>query len=229
MSGMRLVLQGVAKRFGTVPVLRGVDLDLAAGARAWLSGANGAGKSTLLDLICGAQRTDAGAIRCDDVAIDRLAMAARARLGIGRGWQLPCVFGGHTVGAQLAAAVQLCGTALRRPGLRAAASDARDDETLALARRWSLADKLDALPATLSHAQRRMLDLALVFAGNARLVLLDEPSAGLSRRDAAELFELLDEQTRGRTVLIVEHDHQLASRFAERTYALREGRLHAES
>jgi len=236
MTGLHLVLQGVVKRFGAVPVLDGVDLDLASGARGWLSGANGAGKSTLLDLITGAQRADAGRMQADAVVLDRLTMPARARLGIVRGWQLPCVFGSHTVGAQLAAAIQLRAVPVQGRGavpvalsLRPAALDAHDEAVNALAARWGLADKRDALPAALSHAQRRLLDLALAFAGPARLVLLDEPSAGLSRRDADELFALLDEQTRGCTVLIVEHDHRLARSYAERSFTLREGRLHAEA
>lgn len=236
MNGLHLVLQGVTKRFGAVTVLDGIDLDLAAGARAWLSGANGAGKSTMLDLITGAQRADAGRMQADAIALDRLTMPARARLGIVRAWQLPCVFESHTVGAQLAAAIQLRAAPVQgrraAPGalsLRSAALDAHDEAAHALAARWGLADKREALPAALSHAQRRLLDLALAFAGTARLVLLDEPSAGLSRRDADELFALLDEQTHGCTVLIVEHDHRLARRYAERSFTLREGRLHAEA
>ncbi len=228
MTAARLVLQGVDKRFGTVSVLRAVDLCLEPGTRTWLSGANGAGKSTLLDLVCGAQTPDAGTIRLDGQRLDGLDMPARFRHGMVRTWQLPSIFAGHRVCDQLAAAWRLrqaprSALSLRRPG------PAADDAAEQLARRWGLADKLTAMPAALSHAQRRLLDLALAFAGPARLVLLDEPSAGLSRRDAAELFERLDEQTRTSTVLIVEHDHRLASAFAQIAYVLRDGRVQADA
>lgn len=217
----RLAVRAAAKRFGAVTVLDDVDLALEPGERCWIAGPNGAGKSTLLDLIAGGLRPDAGSIALDGRAVERLGPHRRADLGIARNWQLPAVFVQQTVRAQLEAAIRV------RSGQRYGLMPARDctAEVDALAQRIGLVDRLDVLPAALPHAQRRLLDLAFVFAAPARLILLDEPSAGLSRHDAAKLFAGLAQWTQGATVLIIEHDRALATQFADRALWLEEGRL----
>lgn len=229
MIGGHVELRGLAKRYGALEVLRAVDLVLEPGTRNWLAGPNGAGKSTLLDLIVGAQRASAGQLLYDGLAIEYASMPMRARLGIARSWQMPQVFADHSVHAQLLAAVRVRREPRVALGLGRVGTDVWDGEVQMLARRWGLHERLDAMPAQLSHAERRLLDLALAFAGWARVMLLDEPSAGLSRHDAGELFERLAEYTQGQTVLIVEHDRRLASAFAEHAFVLRDGRVHADA
>ena len=214
--GAELRIHGLTYEIDGVPLLHRLELRVGPGQRHWIAGANGAGKSTLLGLISGARALQRGRIRLSGVDLAPLAIHHRARLGIARNWQIPALFDGFTVRQQIEAAV-LLGLGRKRY--------VPPDTIDILADRFSLTHVLDQTPKQLAYAERRLVDLALVFATPARLVLLDEPSAGLSRTQARALYSRLDEWCGDASVIVVEHDHELGARFANHHWRLEAGSL----
>jgi branched-chain amino acid transport system ATP-binding protein len=189
-----LEVRDVSVAFGGLRAVDGVDLDLRPGDRHGLIGPNGAGKSTLFRLVAGGLRPTTGSISYDGRDITRLPRHRRARLGIGQTFQHSSLFGGLSCREN----VQL---ALHRARTGSAADLALE--------RFSLAGRADAPAAALSHGERRQLELALALVTQPRLLLLDEPAAGLSAAETARFAALLAELPPDLTVLLIEHDLDL--------------------
>ncbi|MEQ5839018.1 ABC transporter ATP-binding protein [Paraburkholderia acidicola] len=220
-----LAVQRVYKRFGATEVLCGVDLSIEPGERHALIGPNGAGKSTLFNLIAGGGRPSAGRIELFGVDITRLGPAAVNRRGLARSFQNTSVFAGLSVFDNLRCAALFAergrGSRWRRWTHARAASERAEQVLDAV----GLGARAQVLAGTLSYAEQRALDLGLALAGGAHTLLLDEPTAGMNRAEAARAIELIRSATAGRTLLMVEHDMDAVFGLADRISVLVEGRV----
>ena len=228
-----LALTKVSKRFGGTVAADAVSFTLQRGELAALIGPNGAGKSTLVGLIAGRLRPDGGhvTLRGRDIP---LQPHHAARLGIGRLFQEVRLFGRLTVletvllGAAPGVGETVSGALLqpRRARREEAARVERATAELAFV---GLADRADALAGSLSYGQQKLVALARLLAGEAELLLLDEPASGLHPRLVAQQAELLARiAASGRTVLLVEHNMGLVEAVARRVLLLDRGRLVAD-
>lgn len=220
-----LSLQGVSKRLGGMEIICGVDLAVRAGERLALIGPNGAGKTTLFHLISGALAPDQGEVRLGERRIDGLPSFRIARLGLSRSFQLTEVFAGLTVLDNLrCAALWSLGyrhSLLRRLG---ALRDV-EERVRSLLERIGLAHRALARAGQLGHAELRALEIGMTVAGEPRVVLLDEPTAGMSQSQATEFIALIDALTSGRTLLLIEHDMRIVQGLADRVAVLAAGRV----
>ena len=223
-----LELQGVGKSFGRTEVLRGVDLSLHRGERLALIGPNGAGKSTLFDLISGRLRPSAGRVLLNGLRIDGRPPQRIARLGLARSFQSSRLFGRLSVHDNLrCAALWRSGAGYRLFGARAAQRRA-DAVALHWLARLELQARAELAAAQLAYAEQRLLDLGLALASGAELLLLDEPTAGMSRTESERCVALLREASAGRTLLVVEHDMGVVFGLAQRIAVLERGALLAQ-
>ena len=220
-----LTLERLQKSFGALKVTDDVSLDLQPGECHALIGPNGAGKSTLINQISGSLRSDAGAIRFGDRDVTQTRVFERSRLGFGRTYQITSVILGFTVLENVALAAQArAGSSLRffRPAASERALNAAAGEALDAV---GLSDRAGARAADLSHGESRLLEIALALAGAPRLLLLDEPMAGLGKQESEVLTRtLLDLKTRV-PMLLVEHDMDAVFALADRVSLLVEGRI----
>jgi len=217
-----LELRGIAKRFGATHVLRGVDLRVEQGERHAIIGPNGAGKSTLFNLISGRAKPDEGRILAQGVDITGQPPERVSRV-LARSFQTTSVFTGLTVLDNLRCAT--LGAASSRMLDRWFASRAIDLQARAMLDAIGLAARADEPAARLTYAEQRALDLGIALATNAPLVLLDEPTAGMNRAEAARALALIRATTQGRTLLVIEHDMDAVSRLADRVSVLVRGRV----
>ena len=201
-------------RFGGVHALRGVNLEVEPGRVTGLIGPNGAGKTTLFNAICGLQTINGGDISFDGTSMSGLRPHKRARLGIARTFQRLEVFGSLTVRENVLASAEI----RRRWSRDRSDVAANADGVLALVGLSHLADRsADTLPT----GQARLLELARSLASRPRLLLLDEPSSGLSDSESDELGDLLVQLAEGgMAVLLVEHDMGLVMRVCARINVL---------
>jgi branched-chain amino acid transport system ATP-binding protein len=221
-----LALEGVAWRIGAVPIVDDVSLTVAPDEFVALIGPNGAGKTSLFNLISGLRRPSAGRIRLGGEDVTSRPPHQRARRGLGRTFQTSAVFGSLTVAANVALAIQAHqGGALRAWRRR---SDrritGRTGEILAAVR---LENRSADSAAALSHGEKRKLEIALVLAGDPRVLLLDEPMAGISAEEVPALVEVIRGLTAGtgRSVLMVEHHMDVVLDLADRVAVLHHGAL----
>jgi branched-chain amino acid transport system ATP-binding protein len=215
-----LACAGLRREFGAVRAVDGVDMSLPAGARHALIGPNGAGKSTLFRLLAGGLRPSAGQIWLDGADVTRSAEARRARLGIGQTFQHSSLFLSMTAGDNVALAAQRGDRSWwplprRRPALRD-----RVDQLLA---EIGLSGRAAAPVTSLSHGERRQLEVAVALASRPRVLLLDEPAAGLSPAESARLAELIHRLPAEVSLLFVEHDLDLVFRLATRVTVMHLG------
>ncbi|CAH2891719.1 MAG: ABC transporter, ATP-binding protein 1 RSc1753 [uncultured Paraburkholderia sp.] len=220
-----LALYGVAKRFGATQILRGVNLAIEPGERHALIGPNGVGKSTLFNLIAGGARPNAGRIDLFGVEITRLAPAAIARRGLARSFQSTSVFARLSVFDNLRCAALLAERDRMRWWQRFAGSSTVDARASQVLEAVGLGDRARDEAATLSYAEQRALDLGIALAGGVHTLLLDEPTAGMNRAEAARTIELIRETTAGRTLLMIEHDMDAVFAIADRISVLVQGRI----
>ena len=218
-----LELTLITKHFGATQILRGVDLSIREGERHALIGPNGAGKSTLFDLIAGRMQPTSGRIALNGVDVTGMPAHRLGRKGLARSFQTTSVFTGLTVRDNVRCAVL---------GSRAAAwkdrwfrSSVIDEEAHRVISAIGLADRSDALATSLSYAELRALDLGLALATGASVLLLDEPTAGMNRAEAARALALIRETTQGKTLLMVEHDMEAVFALADRISVLVQGRI----
>jgi branched-chain amino acid transport system ATP-binding protein len=209
-------LRGLTRRFGGIAAVRDVDLEVAPGERRAVLGPNGAGKTTLFNLIAGDQPPTAGTVELFGRDVTRLPVHRRARLGLARTYQAPLLFGGLTVAETLELAV--IGARGGRFSFRK-----RSAATADLAERVSLAGRERALVGTLSHGERRQLELGAALAAEPHVLLLDEPAAGLSPGERERLTELLQALDPELTLLLVEHDMDVALTVAQRVTMMHDG------
>jgi branched-chain amino acid transport system ATP-binding protein len=223
-----LVTQRVSKAFGGVQALRGVDLDVVVGERRALIGPNGAGKSTLFNLIAGELPADSGRVHVFGVDATRRSVQGRARLGLGRTYQISQLFLNLSVeeGLFLAGVARAgLGFTLLK-GWRSYASDrawARE-----VAGQVGLEPHLLRPVRELAHGLQRQLELGMALAMRPRLVMLDEPAAGLSPAERQTLVGLIQAMPPDITLILIEHDMDIVLQLARRITVLHRGAVIAE-
>ena len=208
-----LDVQRLSKRFGGVVASAGVDLQVFEGEVHALIGPNGAGKTTLVAQLAGQLRPDSGRIVFAGADITRLAPHERARRGLARSFQITRLFRSFDVRANVALAVQAAGSR---------ATTARVDEVLD---EIGLADKAHAPIDALSHGEQRALEVGLAIASRPRLVLLDEPMAGMGNDESRRMEALIARLRQHTTVLLIEHDVDAVFRLADRVSVLVSGQV----
>ena len=211
-----LSLKSIRKRFGGVVAVDGVDLEVAPGEVHALIGPNGAGKTTLIHLISGTLSADSGAIRFSGADITHLRAHRRVHAGLARSYQITTIFRRFTVLENLALAVQARkGTSFSfwRP---VAAESALFDEARAIADEVGLSSRIGAVALSLSHGEQRALEVGLALATGPKLVLLDEPMAGMGPEESQRMIALISRIRSRVTVLLVEHDMDAVFRLADR-------------
>ena len=219
---------GLVKRFGGVTAARDVSFRLAAGARHALIGPNGAGKTTFINLLTGNLVPSAGRILLDGADITRLGPDARVRRGIARTFQINQLF------ATLTPLEALTLAANEWAGLGARCWSGLGDDAgvagavVAIARRFGLMDCLDQPSARLPYGRQRLLEIALAFAVRPRVLLLDEPAAGVPEAERDDILAAIAALPAEVAVLLIEHDMDLVFRFADRISVLVDGALLAE-
>jgi branched-chain amino acid transport system ATP-binding protein len=228
MSAAVLSVAGLTKAFGGVDAVHDVSFSVAAGELVALIGPNGAGKTTCFNLVNGQLAPDAGTVSLAGARIDRLPPRAIARRGVGRTFQVAATFASMTVRENVQLA--LLAHDRKHTGIAARASDccrARADAILEQVRMTRFAD--DGC-ATLAYGDAKRVELALALAGSPRLLLMDEPTAGMSPRSRGRLMQLAAEQAREQriAVLFTEHDMDVVFGHADRVIVLDRGRIIAE-
>ena len=220
-----LELAGVSKRFGGVVATNDVTLTVRPGEIHALIGPNGAGKTTLIGQISGGLSTDSGTIRFLDSNVTRISTHERVKLGLARSYQITSIFRRWSVIDNLALAVQArsgSSFAFWRP---VSAERALFDEARSIAEDIGLGSKLDAAASTLSHGDQRVLEVGLALATDPKLVLLDEPMAGMGPEESRRMIALIGRIRSRVTVLLVEHDMDAVFRLADRISVMVDGRL----
>jgi branched-chain amino acid transport system ATP-binding protein len=218
-----LSAENVTVRYGSLAALTDVDLCVHDGQRHALIGPNGAGKTTLLNVLGATTRPQHGRVRFAGSDVSRLGPAARARRGIDRTHQRPAVFATLTVSENIEVAAMPRTIRPRRwwPG---GTRDAARQRATALLDQLGLSDLATVPAGQLAHGQRRQVEIAMALAGRPRLLLLDEPAAGLSATEVGRLAELLAALPRQVAVLLVEHHLDLVYALCDTVTVLRDGR-----
>ena len=225
---LALRLQAVSKSFGGLRAVDGVELAVRSGERRALIGPNGAGKTTLFNLIAGALPVTSGTITLFGTDVTARSQHRRAALGLARTFQITNLFPALTVrqNALLAAqALTRAKFAMLRPLERFTNLERRADEALTAV---GLADRAGVTVRHLSHGEQRQLEIALALAGRPRVLLLDEPAAGLSQAEAQLMTRLLRGLDPAITLLIIEHDMDIALEVAQQATVLHYGRVIAD-
>ncbi|MFY1596613.1 ABC transporter ATP-binding protein [Micromonospora sp. WMMD737] len=222
-----LATRGLTWRIGEVAIVDSVYLDLAPGEFLGVIGPNGAGKTSLFNLITGIRRATEGRITLDGQDIGSLPPHQRARLGLGRTFQASSVFGSLSVRENVRLAVQAHRGGSMKLWRRAAADREVAAAADAALDRVGLAHRGTALAGTLAHGEKRKLEIALLLAGEPRVMLLDEPMAGVSAEDVPELVSVIRSLTgdSGRSVLMVEHHMDVILELADRIAVMHHGAL----
>ena len=224
-----LSVRGLDKRFGAVVAADALSIDIAAGQKVSLIGANGAGKTTFVNMVTGYLKPDSGSIAIDGIDIGRRSPRHVARLGISRSFQIPQLFIELTAAENLTVAVS---------GMRAQAlsfhspaeAQGRRDKAIELLERFGLADLADRPISELAGGVRKLVDIAMALVRRPKLLLLDEPTSGVS---AEEKFATMDRVIHAvapdaATIVFVEHDMEIVSRYADRVVAFYQGRILAD-
>ncbi|HYD65714.1 ABC transporter ATP-binding protein [Azospirillum sp.] len=219
-----LKVTGLMKRFGALVATDNLSLDLKDGEIHALIGPNGAGKSTLVAQLAGELRSDSGRVEFEGADVTALTPPERVALGMVRSFQITSVFREFTALANVALAVQA-----RQGHSFRFWRNARTDPALAEpARRYleqvGLGDRADWPTARLSYGEQRQLEIAMALATNPKLLLLDEPLAGMGREDGAVIVELLSSLRGKHTMLLIEHDMDAVFSLADRISVLVYGR-----
>jgi branched-chain amino acid transport system ATP-binding protein len=243
-----LSLRGLTRRFGGLTAVDAVDLDLAKGELISIIGPNGAGKTTLFNLVTGLDRPDAGTVHFEGQDITGLSPERLAAEGIARTFQLGRVFGNlsvmdnvligaHTRLRAVKPAVPLIGPllelglALLRPASVKAEEERLREEVKAILARFGerLLPRIDQPAYSLSYANRRRVEIARALALKPRLLLLDEPTAGMNPTETAEMQGLVAElKGEGLTILLIEHKLEMVMRLSDRVIVMDEGKKIAE-
>ena len=220
--------RALEKRFGGLLATNKVSFSLAHGARHALIGPNGAGKTTFVNLLTGVLPATSGQVLLDGAEVTGLSQQARARRGLGRTFQINQLFPAMTPveSVGLAVSERMGGGADFWRGLGSRADIVT--EVIDLLGRFRLLDVMDHPTARLPYGKQRLLELAVALAGNPRVLLLDEPAAGVPEAERRELLDTLAALPRDVSILLIEHDMDLVFSFADRVSVLVSGALFAE-
>jgi branched-chain amino acid transport system ATP-binding protein len=207
---------GVTKSFGGLEVLRGVDLSITLGTTHAVIGPNGAGKTTLFNILSGAIPPTAGRVELRGRDVTGLAPHQLLKLGLARSFQVTSVFPALSVEDNLSVAAQAKG------------SEGLPERVEALMDQLGLTGMRHLEAGVLSHGDQRRLDIGLTLASEPSIILLDEPTAGMTRTEAHQTMETLERMLGGRTIVLVEHDMDLVMRISSRVSCLHRGILIAD-
>jgi branched-chain amino acid transport system ATP-binding protein len=222
-----LRLRGVGRRFGGVRAVRDVDLEVRPGERRAILGPNGAGKTTLFNLISGEFPPSEGSVELFGRDVTHAPARKRARMGLSRTFQTSRLFLGLTVEDNLYLAVLGVGEGHLRPVPSKADGQMRE-RAREMAEAVGLGDVLDALVSDLSHGEQRQLEVGMARVAEPKLMMLDEPAAGLSRAERVKLTELLLALDPSITLILIEHDMDVALRVAEWVTMMHDGAVIVE-
>jgi len=219
-----LTLTGLTKTFGGLTAVNNVSLQVADGERRAIIGPNGAGKTTLFNLIAGQLRADQGRIVVYGKDVTVMPVHQRARLGVSRTFQLPTLFSELTVRQQITLAVMGRDKSLRTRLFTPLSAHTTVNDTVAeILHTWALTDVADTPSEALGYGTKRLIELVLATATKPRLLLLDEPTAGVDATDAKRIVDTISALPRDITVLIVEHDMTVAFHLADTVTVLTDG------
>jgi branched-chain amino acid transport system ATP-binding protein len=220
-------MEGLGLDIGGATIVADVSLEVSPGEFVGVIGPNGAGKTSLFNLLSGLRRATSGRVELEGRDVTRFAPYRRVRLGLGRTFQMSNVFPVLSVreNVRLAAEARLGGTLrLWRRALGVREALERADWAL---ERVGLSSQAETAAGSLAHGDKRRLELAMVLAGDSRVILLDEPMAGVSVENVEELVELIRSVhvEEGKTVLMVEHHIEVITGLADRIAVMHHGRL----
>ena len=226
-SGSLLYLDGISVSFDGFKALNALSLYLEAGEMRAIIGPNGAGKTTMMDVITGKTRPDEGEALFDGSHdLTKLDEADIANLGIGRKFQKPTVFEHHTVADNIRLA--LAGPRTTLSALFGARNAIADDDIDAVLTRARLIDHRNRDAGALSHGQKQWLEIAMLLAQDPKLLLVDEPVAGMTDAETEETAHLLRDIARNHSVVVVEHDMHFVRMLGVKVTCLHEGSVLAE-
>jgi urea transport system ATP-binding protein len=225
MSGSAIAVRGVTVSFGSFVALNDLTFEARYGEVHGVIGPNGAGKTTLLDVLTGKSTAQRGSVLLDGATnLGRMTEVQRALAGIGRKFQKPSVFEALTVSENLDLALRLHRrSVLREVVARQADKDAAIDQLLQTV---GLSDRRNTLAGTLSHGQKQWLEIGMVLVQEPKVLLLDEPVAGMSEEETAHTSALVQSlRAPGRSIVVVEHDMDFVEQVADTVTVLHEGRM----
>ena len=224
-----LSVKGISVQFGALKAVQDVSFEAQPGKITAVIGPNGAGKSSLFNLISGAIRPSSGSVRFDGEDVTGRAPHQLLRYGLSRSFQITNLFFELPVRENLRLAAQFLeqGHGLFRPLARSQAADARVDELL---EQFDLRSKADELAGYLSHGEQRRLEIAVSLASRPRMLLLDEPTQGMSHGDTRETGALIRglSHNHGLSILLVEHDVDLVMQLSDFVVVMHQGQKLAE-
>lgn len=223
-----LVARGISKSFGGFKAVDAVDLTIEPGSRRAVIGPNGAGKTTLFNLLTGLMRPDTGAVSIADHDVTGVPPHRIASLGVTRAFQLTSIFSRLTVMRNVQVALMVSAGMTTR--LWGASWSQKTAEARSILAEVGLEDLADVPAATTSHGDQRALELAIALAGNPRLLILDEPTAGMAPAETRTTMELIRRITRERgiTLLFSEHDMDVVFDTADSITVMHQGRVLVE-
>jgi branched-chain amino acid transport system ATP-binding protein len=223
---------GLTRRFGSLVAVDDVNLAVEAGEFRSLIGPNGAGKTTTFNLLTGALAPSEGSVFLAGEDVTGLPPHERVRRGLGRSFQITNVFGGLTVHENVRLAAQAAREGGFRPReeflSRADSFDGVNERAARVLDRSGLRERADELADALAYGERRRLEIAIVLATDPAVVLLDEPTAGMSAEETRTTMGLIDDVLSDRTLVLIEHDIDLVMRVSDRITVLHRGQVLAE-
>ena len=219
-----LELNDLGVSFGGIHAVQAVTLTVAKGERRAVLGPNGAGKSSLFNLIAGEYQPTAGSVTMFGEDVTTRPIHQRSRMGLGRTYQTSALFPSLTILDHLYLAVRGCYQGRMSFG-RITQKDKHRQAAIALAEKVGLGDKLHRKVEDIAHGEQRQLEVGLSLAGEPTIILLDEPAAGLSQGERSRLVELIKSLDDGLTLLIIEHDMDVAMEVADLITVMHDGRV----
>jgi branched-chain amino acid transport system ATP-binding protein len=225
MAEIALRATGLCKHFGGVTAVADVSIDVHAGEIHAVIGPNGAGKSTLINLLSGELFANQGSIRLGENDITRMAPDRRARAGLGRAYQKTTIFPRFSVHENVRLAAQARSRSRLRMFGGADSDTAVAQATAEALAKTGLTARAAAIADRLSHGEQRQLEIAMVLATDPKIILLDEPLAGMGQAEARDIVALIGSLKLGRAVLLVEHDMDAVFELADRLTVMQDGRV----
>ena len=223
-------LQNVCKNFGGVKAVANITLNVAAGERRLIIGTNGAGKTTVFNLITGELPLSSGTVKIFGKDVSRLPVYKRTKYGLRRTYQTSALFDEMTIWEHLFLSLLGCESTLKQLNIFSTArrNKAYDEKIRAAAKEFGLADKLEVKASQLSHGERRQLELCTAATTEPKILLFDEPGSGLSAEERVQIVKIIKNLDRSITLIIIEHDMEIAFAVADYVTVMFDGEIIAE-
>jgi branched-chain amino acid transport system ATP-binding protein len=225
MSECALTVSGITKRFGGLVASDDISIELPRGARRALIGPNGAGKTTLIGILSGALKPDAGSIAVFGEDITRISAASRVKSGLVRTFQVSSLFAKLSVLDNVFLASSEHSGSSRRFWNPAWRCKNQIDKASQIIERLGLADDMHRPVAEIAYGRQRLVEIAIALSLEARVLLLDEPAAGIPTAEIEMLLEVIDALPREMTILLIEHDMDIVRRFADQVTVMVQGKV----